>query len=149
MGVVVEPLLRARDADEIQQLDGALAGFALVHLEMQLERLGDLPADREHRIQARHGVLEDHRDVVAADAPDLVVVHLQDVLTVEDDRSFRDPPRGLRDEAHERERGDRLPAAGFADEAERLAGLEVERHAVDGVHHAVAREELRVQVLDV
>src|SRR5437016_3543220 len=76
---------------------------------MQLERLGDLPADGEDRIQARHRVLEDHRDVVAADAPDLVVVHLQDVLTVEDDRALDDAAGGLRNETHQRERGDRFP----------------------------------------
>src|SRR5438045_3499246 len=113
MWVVVEPLLRARDADKVEELDGALARLALVHLEMKLERFGDLPADGEDRIQAGHGVLEDHRDVVAADAPDLVVVHLQDVLTVEDDRALDDAAGGLRNETHQRERGDRFPASGL------------------------------------
>src|SRR5437868_11068293 len=86
MWVVVEPLLCARDADQVEELDGALARLALVHLEMQLQRFGDLPADGEDRVEAGHGVLEDHRDVVPADPADLVVVHLEHVLTVEDDR---------------------------------------------------------------
>ena len=34
---------------------------------MQRDRLGDLVADREHRVQRRHRLLEDHRDVGAAD----------------------------------------------------------------------------------
>src|SRR5882762_8797501 len=74
--IVVDALLRARDPDEIEKFNGALARLALVHLEMQLERLGYLPADGQHRVEAGHRVLEDHRDVVAADPPNLVVVHL-------------------------------------------------------------------------
>ena len=43
-------------------------------------------------------------------------------------------------------RGDALAAAGLADEAERLAPVEVERDAVDGMDDAVAGEELGPQV---
>jgi len=138
----------AGDADELEQLDRPLPRLAPVHLQVELERLGDLTADREHRIQARHRVLEDHRDVVAADPADLVVVHLQDVLTVEHDRALHDPARWHRDEPHEREGGDGLAAAGLAHEPQRLAGRELEGHAVHRAHDAVAREELRVQVPD-
>ena len=35
---------------------------------MQRDRLADLVADREHRVQRRHRLLEDHRDVRAANA---------------------------------------------------------------------------------
>jgi hypothetical protein len=45
-------------------------------------------------------------------------------------------------------RGDRLAAARLADDAQRLAGADVERHAVDGTHDAVEGEELRLQVAD-
>ena len=44
-----------------------------------------------------------------------------------------------RDQAHDRQRRHRLAAARFADDAERLAARQVERHAVDRAHHAVER----------
>src|SRR6185503_3062384 len=108
--------------DELEELDGPLTRLALVHLEVELERLGDLAADREDGVEARHGVLEDHRDVVAADPADVVVVHLEDVLTVEHDRALDDLSGWLRDEAHERQCGDGLPATGLAHDAKRFAG---------------------------
>ena len=115
---------------------------------MQLERLGDLTADREHRVEARHGVLKDHRDVVPADPADLVIVHLEDVRTIEHDRALHDLARRHRDEAHERESGHGLAAAGLADDPERFARRDLERHTVDRTDDAVARKELRVEVSD-
>ena len=41
-----------------------------------------------------------------------------------------------------------LPQPGFADEAERLARLEVERHAVDGVDRPLVGPEADDEVLD-
>lgn len=35
---------------------------------VQGDDLVDLGTDAEHRVQARHGLLEDHRDIVAAQA---------------------------------------------------------------------------------
>ena len=148
MGVVVGALLGARDVDELEELDRPLLRLRLIQLEVQLEGLGDLAADREDRVEARHRVLEDHRDVVPADGPNVVVVHLEDVHAVEDDGALDDLARGLRDEPHERERGHRLATAGLAHDAEGLAGGELERHAVDRVHHTVAGEELRLEVFD-
>ena len=41
-----------------------------------------------------------------------------------------------------------LPRAGLANDAECLALVEVERHAVHGTHHTVARVEVRCQIVD-
>jgi len=62
----------ASDDDLVEELDCSLLGVAAVHVEMRLERLSDLPPDREHGVQARHRILEDHRDVLAADLPQLL-----------------------------------------------------------------------------
>jgi len=43
---------------------------------------------------------------------------------------------GLRDQAQDRQRGDRLAAAGFADDAQRLALVDDEADAVDGLDDA-------------
>jgi hypothetical protein len=65
-------------------------------------------------------VLEDHRDLVAADVLHLAFGKLGQVLAVEEHLATHDLRRRLRDEAHDRERSDRLPAARLADYAECL-----------------------------
>src|SRR6266542_6903817 len=87
--VIVDPLLRARDLHELEELDGPLARRALVDLA-----------------------------------------------------------GWLRDEPHQRQRGHGLAATGLANDAERLAGSNAERHAVDGADNAIAREKLGVEVCD-
>src|SRR5262249_38713586 len=47
---------------------------------------------------------------------------------------------------HQRQRRHALARAGFAHDAERLAGMDLEAHAVDGAHRPVIGEELRLEV---
>ena len=61
----------ARDADRLEQLDRALR-VLLRSRRGAAHRLDELLADRVHRVQRRHRILEDHRDVVAAEALQLV-----------------------------------------------------------------------------
>ena len=145
--VVPEPHLRAGDADEVEQLGGALVRRLLVEVEVGLERLPDLATDREHGVQARHRVLEDHRDVAAADLAQRVVGERQEVAALEHRRPARDLA-GAREDAEQREGGDALPAARLADDPQRLARGDVERDPVDGIDGAAARPELDVEVLD-
>ena len=63
-------------------------------------------------------------------------------------RALDDLARGVRDETHERERRDGLARARLADDAERLAAVEGEADAVDGLDHAGVREEVRREILD-
>ena len=65
--VVVDAPLGARDADRLEQLDRTRAGGLLRHVAVEEDRLLELLADRVDRVQRRHRILEDHRDVVAAD----------------------------------------------------------------------------------
>ncbi len=59
-----------------------------------------------------------------------------DVLAVEQDRAAGDAARRVGDKAHDRQRGDRLAAAGFADDPQRLARHQVETDAVERRHAA-------------
>ncbi len=59
--VGVDPLLRARNADNAQELDGSRARRLLAHLLVGLDRFDHLPADAVHRVQRGQRVLEDHR----------------------------------------------------------------------------------------
>src|SRR3990170_258941 len=111
VGVIVDAGAGLRDANHLQQLDGALGGGGAVHLEVQLQRLRELAADGEDGVQGGHRLLEDHGDLVAAYVPDLVLVHLEEVLAIEVDGAADDPARRHRDQAEDGERGDRLAAA--------------------------------------
>ena len=142
--------LRLGDADAPQHLDG-LAPWPRAARSPWCRAigLGDLLADREERVQRGHRLLEDHRDVVAADRLHLGSVSAEQVAAVEADRAADDAARRVGDQAQDRQRGHALAAAGFADDAQRLAGAQREGHAVDGRAPApTGREEIGLQVLD-
>ena len=98
---------------------------------MLADRLGDLVADRQRRVQARQRVLEDEADLLAAQVAHVVLVHLEDVDPVEDDLAGDDPSGRVRDEPGDRQRRHALAAARLANEPERLAVAELEADVVD------------------
>src|SRR5262249_29759890 len=93
-----------------------------------------LVADREERIQRGHGVLQDHRDLLATDLPHLLGRLREEILTVEEDLAAG-IGGGRRQQAEDRQGEGGLSRSGLADDPERLAAVERERHAVDGLHH--------------
>ena len=146
--VVVHAALGVRDAHQAQHLDRTRQCRGLGQPLVDRHRFGDLRAHGMHWIERRHGFLEHHRDLVAADSAHLRLVQRGQVLALEVHRTLHDAPRTLRDQAHHRQGGDRFAAAALADDTQHLAGLHGERQALDRAHHAVAREEARVQVVD-
>jgi hypothetical protein len=116
-------------ADLLQQRRDPLAALALAELGLvDLERLADRGADAHARVERRVGVLEDHLHPLAQ-RPHRRVGQARDVLAVEADRAagrLQQPQHG----AAER----RLAAARLADQAERLAGRDRQRHVLDGAH---------------
>ena len=113
-----------------QQLRHAVAvlGARLVHA-VHGQRLADDVAHLHARIERTVRVLVDHLHA-AAKAP-AGAVGRGDVLALEQDAARRD-----RLHAQHRQAGGGLAAAALADQAQRLAALERERHAVDRFHHA-------------
>ena len=120
----VRPVLG--DAHALEQLLRLPAGEPALGDVVQLHRLLDLRADGLNRVEGVHRALEDHRDVVPTVG-----------LTVSSPRarmfspSSRTSPATVAlggQEAHDREHRCRLSAAGFADEPEALARLELEAH---------------------
>ena len=71
--VVVEPLTRVRDVHLLEQADRALARLVARDVEVALHRLHDLGADRQRRVQRRHRILEDHRDLTASNVFELAL----------------------------------------------------------------------------
>ena len=143
--IFVEPAPGVGDAHQVEHLERPLARRPPRHAHVAHDVLGDLRADRQHRIEAGHRLLEDHRDAMAAQALHLLLAQRRELLALELDRARGDAAGLGRDQAQDRERRHRLAAARFAHDAQRLAARQVERHAVDRAHHAVQRVELGVR----
>ena len=102
---------------------------------VDLDRLADDVADGHARVEAADRVLEDDLHVPAEPAQLLAAVG-EEVLAL-----VADLAAGGGDQAEDRAADGRLAAAGFADEAERLARRDVEADAVDGLHVADGARE--------
>ncbi len=89
----VGPLLRVRHADGVQQLDRSLAGGPLGEPLVQQQRLGDLVADGEDRVERGQRLLKDHRDVVATDPAHRLLRQREQVAPVEADLAADNLPR--------------------------------------------------------
>ena len=111
MRILVEPPFGVGNADELQELDRARFRLRVVHPHMDRQRLGDLQPDREQRVERRHRLLEDHRDVAAADLAHLLVVEVEQVAAVEHDAALRDAAGEARQQPHHGERRNRLSRA--------------------------------------
>ena len=101
-----------------------------IHIQMNAQRLGDLEADREGRVEAGRRLLEDHRHVLAGELAAFVVGQRQEIVAVEA-HAVGAETAGIGDEAHQREHRHAFARAGFADDAEHLAMLDAQRHAID------------------
>ncbi len=151
MGIMVDALVGVGDADQAQHLDGARAGGGTRHVLMDNGRFGDLIPDREDGVQRRHRLLEDHGDLVAADRPQLGRREGEEIAALEFDQAAgKDVAGRLRHETENRERRDGLAAPRFADNAQGLAGVEIERDVVHGPRRALAvlGDEVRLEVAD-
>ena len=155
MGVHRVDTLTVGNADHLQHFNGALLDvlFCLALALVQGNDLFDLCADAEHRVQARHRLLEDHRDIVAAQALHLVGRGLGNVVglviaEVQTNLAFDDLPLGALQQLHQGKARDRLAAAGLTDDADGLADGHFKRNAVDALDDAGVGEEIGVQVIE-
>jgi hypothetical protein len=114
MRVLAEPSFRFGDADQAKQLDSTLLCLWGIELLMKGDGFADLVAHRVDGVQRRHGLLEDHGDLVAANVAHLLITLLQEILTVKEDFAAHDLARRVGDEAHNRECRDGLAATRFA-----------------------------------
>ena len=150
-GVLVHAVLGARDAYPAQQLDTAIAGLAVAHAAVVLNGLADLVADGVDGAERAHWLLEHvgdhagpnrpHRPSVAAEQREiqLAFVAAQDDLAADDSS-------GLLDDAQNRMRGHAFAAARLADDAQRLARVDIEADPVDCLDRALVRQEVGLQI---
>ena len=145
--ILVKAVGGVLDADALHELDGLLLRLAAGDALMLFNDLGDLRADRADRVQRGHRILENRRDLRAADAfPVLIGLELGEVLSLEQDGALGDGAVGL-EHAGERLGENALAGAGLADDGERFALVKVEGHAADGREVIVTDAELDFNVL--
>jgi hypothetical protein len=92
---------------------------------VNLHRLAHDPRDAVARVERGEGILEDHLHP-ATQFADASLATLRDVLAVKED-----PARRRLVETQDCAADGRLPAARLADEAERLAPLDLKRHVIN------------------
>ncbi|MNC67594.1 hypothetical protein D3C75_1181020 [compost metagenome] len=83
---------------------------------MKPDRLHQLIADREYRIQRGHRFLKNHGDLTAANFPQLIFTLLTQVFAVKTYFTLFDET-GLAQQSHDRERSDTFTASGFSNNA--------------------------------
>src|SRR5262245_12603463 len=146
--IIPDAFLRIGDLDQPQHLDRTIARLAAACPLMETHGFRNLVADGHDRVQRGHRLLKDHRDLVAADAADLMLREARQIPRLKLNFATDDAAGALGQKLHDRERGHALAAAGLADQTDRLAVVDVEAYAVNRPHFAVAREERRAQVAD-
>ena len=139
-----------RDADHRRAARSARArASASVDLPVGPDRLDHLLLDREHRVEARHRVLEDHRDVAAADLAHVGLVQ-RDAGPAPSNRTWPPSirPAGLGSSRMIARLVTLLPQPDSPTRPRRSPSAELERDAVDGVDRPVVGPEPDDQVLD-
>src|SRR5688572_7622343 len=136
--------LRRGQADLFEKTQGLGARLPARKPAMLAQHLRDLEADAEHRIKRAHRLLEDHRDLGAAQRAQLARRTLQQVLALENNPAAC--ARIPRQQPQNGKRGHGLAAAGFAHQCHRAVLRDIEAHAFhrrDGaeVHAQVAYAE--------
>src|SRR6266540_548611 len=128
--IVVEAPLGRWDVHAAQHLDRSFPRGGARQRPVAQYAFGDLFADGECRVERSHRLLEDHRQAVTAKLAHLGCGKLREIDALETYLAI-DASGGRGDEAHDRERGNALAAAGFADDGERVASVERKADAVD------------------
>src|SRR5262245_38687434 len=148
VGNLTEALAGRRDLDPPQRLDYLLHDLRPAPPRSPEDRLAQLLADREDRVERRLRVLQDHRDAPPPDLAHLARRAGKDILAAQANLAAHRARTALRQQPHDGERGEALATARLADETENLATPKVEADPVDGLQHAATEEEIGDEIAD-
>ncbi len=144
--VGVHAVRGAWDLDFFQQLDGPFARLFARHFQVQAQDFLDLETHGVAGVQRGHGVLEDHRQVLADDLPALASVEAEHVLAVEAQGVGGDDA-GVIDQAHQRHHGHGFTRTRLADDGQDFALVHAQVEAIDH-WHGVLVAEADIEILD-
>ena len=143
MRVAGEELVVVGQADLAQPGPGPVEALLGRADAVQLQQLDDLSADADRRVEGGGRVLRHVGDLHAADLAELLRRQLEDVLALEHDLAALDerPAPGVGEQR--RARGG-LARAGLADQADHLAGPQLDVDLVDDVESAPGERDPQV-----
>ena len=144
VGEGLQALLRLRNTHKVQKLSRAGECLGLGNVVVGLHSFHQLRTNVIHRRQGRQRVLEDHADLLAADARHGLVVLGQQLFAVVQHRAGDLGVIGQK--AHHSHGSDRLTRAGLAHNAKGAAGVEVKVHAAHCGDNACLRREGNVEI---
>ena len=147
MGVMVDPDLGRGNSNLPQQFEGANPRFLRPHRQMGADRLRQLVANGQHRMQGCQRVLEDGADALPAKPAGSFRIEIVNAFAVQPDLAARNPA-GRIEEADDRCSGQGFSCAGFPDHTEDLPRRDVETHPVEGRERSMARVEDNMEVAD-
>ena len=147
--ILVDPLRGGGNADPLEHLDRAHPRRAAVELLVQDQRLDDLLAAGD---RPGFSAVIGSWKIIEISLPRIARISAFDrrnqVAAPEQDPAADDPAGRLRHELENRQRRDALAAARLADDRERLAGIDLERHAIHRADHRRVGVEIGLQVLE-
>lgn len=149
---ILGPLDLALETDLPVVVGSLLLGDELLAIDLDAILLdehgfGDLLSDLLDGVEGRKGILEDHADLVAADTMEFAFGDLREILPFIEDVAVLDDGGG-RKNAHDGLGRDGLSGARLADDAKRLATMEIEGDAANGMDESVVRLEGDFEVLN-
>ena len=137
MRVLVETRPGSRDPHGVENPQGFRLGLRLPDRAVKTQGFGDLETNRQNRVQAGHGFLEDHRDLAAADCPHVAFRQRDQVAALQQDLAL-DAPVHLGYQAHDRKRRHALTRPRLPNNSHRLPGSNVEGQVFDDRHPHLA-----------
>ena len=121
------------------------AALPLTGLALQQHGFGELLADFHNGVQAGHGVLEDHSNLVAANLVESLLIDFQQILAIIDNLAgFRNGVARL--DTQDSPGGHGLTGAGLTHDGQGLALGQVKIDVADCVYHTVGGTEGNPQV---
>ena len=137
--IFVEPAVGIGNADDGHQFERPLPPLPGVERLVGDQVFLDLHADRQDRVQGRHRLLENHRDLAATQPAEFFRGHGNEIAAAPVDTAAH--VSRFADQPHDGTQRDALARAGFADEADDLARADVEIHVGSGNRQAARRVE--------
>ena len=153
VGVTCEALPRMGNPEQVEHLQCECLRFPDGLALMDPDPLHQLGADGEDRIERRHGLLEDHRHVVAPDAAHGTgrqrhEVATPAVLAGEPDVALHSGRFLVVEQPHEGEADGGFSRAGFTDQGHDLSRCDREAHVPHRVHDSLAAVKPHVETAD-
>ena len=136
VGIAAERAFGIRQAHLGEHVHRDAPGLAHGDLLVAANALAHLLAHAHGGIQAGHGVLEDHGELLAPVGLHLLVAELGEILALEQDFAALEAHWGRGQQLHDGLHAHALAAAGFADDGEGLARIQVEIDAAHRLHFA-------------